>query len=126
VATADLYFCWPPTYDEPVARFSFLILLIALLVCWQPSHSQVRDPSLPKHEQGLDDRMPDGTSRSMAMVKDDQEKSLEDIALIKKAVAELEKDLSRSEFLVSLEAIENAKMIEDLAGNIQNRLKRRR
>jgi hypothetical protein len=107
-----------------VARFSSLILLIALLACWQPSRSQVRDPILP--EQKLDDRLPDGTSRSMAMVKEDQEKSLEDIALIKKAVAELEKDLSRSEFLVSLGAIENAKMIEDLAGNIQNRLKRRR
>ena len=70
--------------------------------------------------------MPDGSSRELAMVKEDQEKSLEDIAEIREAVAELEKDLSRSEFLVSLGALENAKKIEELAKNIQGRLKRRR
>ena len=70
--------------------------------------------------------MPDGSSRELAMVKDDQEKSLEDIARIKEAVAELEKDLSRSEFLVSVGALENAKEIEELAQDIQSRLKRRR
>ena len=60
------------------------------------------------------------------MVKDDQEKSLKDIARIREALAKLEKDLSRSEFLVSLGALENAKKIEELAQDIQSRLKRRR
>lgn len=72
------------------------------------------------------DRMPDGSSQSMAMVKADQEKSLKDIEQMKIALDALEKDLSRSEFLVSLDALKNAQEIEELAQNIQSRLKRRR
>ena len=101
-----------------------LTLLLGLFVSWQPVDGQLRDPQLP--DSLTNDRMPDGSSRELAMVKADQEKSLADIARIKKAVAELEKDLSRSEFLVSLGALENAKEIEELAKDIQGRLKRRR
>ena len=60
------------------------------------------------------------------MVKDDHERSLEDIAKIKEAVAELETELSKSEFLVSLTALKRAEEVEELAKDIQGRLKRRR
>jgi hypothetical protein len=62
----------------------------------------------------------------MAMVKDDQQRSLEDIAKIQRAAADLEEELSKSEFLVSLTALQRAEEIEGLAKDIQGRLKRRR
>ena len=74
----------------------------------------------------MSDRLPDGSSQTIAMVKADQEKSWEDIEQIKAALEALEKDLSRSEFLVSIDALKNAHEIEELAQNIQSRLKRRR
>ncbi len=111
-----------------------LTLLVGLFVSWQPVDGQVANRDSANYQALLptsrgaqgNDRMPDGSSRELAMVRADQEKSLADIARIKKAVAELEKDLSRSEFLVSLRALENAKEIEELAKDIQGRLKRRR
>lgn len=60
------------------------------------------------------------------MVKDDQQRSLEDIAKIQRAAADLEEELSKSEFLVSLTALQRAEEIEGLAKDIQGRLKRRR
>lgn len=101
-------------------------LFIGLLVAPQLAIGQVNvsNPRTPKSQ--VDDRLPDGSSRTMAMVKDDQERSLEDIAKIKDAVAELEKELAKSEFLVSLTALKRAEEIEEWAKDIQNRLKRRR
>ena len=60
------------------------------------------------------------------MVKDDQERSLEDIAKIQEAADELGKELAKSEYVVSLTALKRAEEIEELAKDIQNRLKRRR
>jgi hypothetical protein len=101
-------------------------LFLGLLVALQLAIGQVNisNPRTPKSQ--VDDRLPDGSSRTMAMVKDDQERSLEDIAKIKEAAAEVEKELSKSEFLVSLTALKRAEEIEELAKDIQNRLKRRR
>jgi hypothetical protein len=107
-----------------VARSIVLILLVALLASWQPSHGQLGQHGLSLPD--ADDRLPDGSSQTIAIVKDDQQKSLEDIEKIKTALEALEKDLSRSEFLVSLDALKNANEIEKLAQNIQSRLKRRR
>jgi hypothetical protein len=101
-------------------------LFFGLFVALQPAIGQVSvsNPRTPKSQ--VEDRLPDGTSRTMAMVKDDQERSLQDIAKIQEATAELEKELSKSEFVVSLTALKRAQEIEDLAKDIQNRLKRRR
>lgn len=107
-----------------MARLTPIILLVGSLVCWLPSHGQLRENRIPLPE--VSDRLPDGSSQTIAMVKADQEKSLEDIAQIRTALKALEKDLSRSEFLVSLDALKNAREIEELAQNIQSRLKRRR
>ena len=51
---------------------------------------------------------------------------MKDIAKIRQAATALEEELSKSEFLVSLTALERAEEIEGLAKDIQGRLKRRR
>lgn len=101
-------------------------LFLGLLVALQLAIGQVNisNPRTPKSQ--VDDRLPDGTSRTTAMIKDDQERSLQDVAKIKEAADELEKELSKSEYLVSLKALKRAEEIEELAKDIQNRLKRRR
>ena len=99
-------------------------LFIGLLVALQLATGQIRLPRSPDSE--IEDRLPNGTSRTMAMVKDDQQRSLEDIAKIQRAAADLEEELSKSEFLVSLTALQRAEEIEGLAKDIQGRLKRRR
>ena len=101
-----------------------LATFIGLLIALQLAIGQIKLPSSPNPE--IDDRLPDGSSRTMAMVKDDQERSLKDIAKIRQAAAALEEELSKSEFLVSLAALERAEEIEGLAKDIQGRLKRRR
>ena len=99
-------------------------MFIGLLAALQLATGQIKLPRWPSSQ--TEDRLPDGTSRTMAMVKDDQERSLEDIAKIQQAASDLEKELSKSEFLVSLTALKRAEEIEGLAKDIQGRLKRRR
>jgi hypothetical protein len=122
----SLYIRRAAAYDEPVKRLLPPALFLGLLVALQLAIGQVNisNPRTPKSQ--VDDRLPDGSSRTMAMVKNDQERSLEDIAKIREAADEMEKELSKSEFLVSLTALKRAEEIEELAKDIQNRLKRRR
>ena len=101
-----------------------LATFIGLLIALQLAIGQIKLPSSPNPE--IDDRLPDGSSRTMAMVKDDQERSLKDIAKIREAAGELEKELAKSEYVISLTALKKAEEIESLAKDIQNRLKRRR
>ena len=77
-------------------RLLSLTLFLGLLVALQVAIGQVSltNPRTPKSQ--VEDRLPDGTSRTMAMVKHDQERSLEDIAKIQEAAAEMEKELSKS------------------------------
>jgi hypothetical protein len=107
-----------------VKRLLPFALFFGLLVALQLATGQIRLPRSPNSE--TEDRLPNGTSRTMAMVKDDQQRSLEDIAKIQRAAADLEEELSKSEFLVSLTALQRAEEIEGLAKDIQGRLKRRR
>ena len=101
-------------------------LFLGFLIALQLAIGQVNlsNPRTPKSQ--VDDRLPDGSSRTMAMVKDDQERSLEDIVKIQEAAGELEKELAKSEYVISLTALKKAEEIEGLAKDIQNRLKRRR
>jgi len=121
-----LYIRCAAAYHEPVKRLLSPALFLGLLVALQLAIGQVSisNPRTPKSP--VADRLPNGGSRTMAMVKNDQERSLEDIAKIQEAAAEVEKELSKSEFLVSLTALKRAEDIEELAKDIQNRLKRRR
>lgn len=111
-------------YDEPVKRLLAPALFLGLVVALQLAVGQLRLPRSPNSQ--VEDRLPDGTSRTTAMIKNDQERSLEDVAKIKEATVELEKELSKSEYLVSLTALKRAEEIEEWAKDIQNRLKRRR
>lgn len=84
-------------------------------------------PFPPKRDKPDDDRLPDGRSRRRALLKADHEKSLEDVREILEIAQNLERELEENtEHVLSLEAIEKASEIEDLAKGLGKRLKRTR
>ncbi len=77
-----------------------------------------QEPTLPK-------RLPDGRSRELAILKDDHEKSLDDIAKILELAAELEEEMrEQTEHVTNLESLRKAEKIESLAKSLQRRMKR--
>jgi len=81
--------------------------------------------ALPAQQPTLPDRLPDGRSRELAILKADHEKSLEDIAEIRKLAKELEKEIEKqTAHVTSLESLRKAAKIEDLAKSLQKRMKR--
>ena len=80
---------------------------------------------LAAQERTLPKRLPDGSSRDLAILKSDHEKSLEDIAEIRKLAEELEAEIEQqTEHVVNLESLRKAEKIEDLAKSLQKRMKR--
>ena len=72
-----------------------------------------------------DVRLPNGKSRTMAIVKADHEKSQEDVREILELAEELKNDLDKNdEFVVDLRSLRRAERIEKLAKDIKNRMKR--
>jgi hypothetical protein len=70
-------------------------------------------------------RLPDGTSRAAAVLKDDLKKSREDIAEILTLAKDLEREIEdNQEFAVDVRSLRKAEKIEDLARGIKNRLRR--
>ncbi len=126
----SLYFTRTAPYDEAVARPLLISLLLGLLALSPSAVGQFGGPGrtspIREGDERKEDRLPNGSSRTLAMVKDDQQKSLNDVERILEAAKELEEDLAKSEFLVSLKAVERAEEIEALAKDIQGRLRRRR
>ena len=60
-----------------------------------------------------------------AILKQDHEKSLKDIAEIRELARELEEEMEKhEEHIVDLRTMQKAERIEDLAKNIRNRMKR--
>jgi len=75
--------------------------------------------------QASKDRMPDGRSRKLAVLRNDVDKSREDVKEILELAAELDEELEKNrEYSVSLASVRNAERIEKLAKDIKNRLKR--
>jgi hypothetical protein len=76
-------------------------------------------------EPPMPDRLPDGRSRELAILKEDHEKTLEDIAEIRKLAAELEEEIEeQTAHVTSLESLRKAEKIEELAQRLQKRMKR--
>jgi len=72
-----------------------------------------------------DAKLPNGKSRTMAIVKADHEKSKEDVREILELAQELKDDLDENdEFVVDLRSLRRAERIEKLAKDIKNRMKR--
>lgn len=90
--------------------------------------AQAFPPQLPPPQRpGLppDDRLPDGRSRSRAILKHDHEKTLEMVSELAELARSLEEELEENkEHVLSLGAIEKAEQIEKLAKDVQKRLKR--
>ncbi len=88
------------------------ILGVFLALCLLPAASAQRDT-----------RLPNGKSRSMAIVKQDLEKSKRDIAKVVKLAEELQKEFEAgNEFVVNVQTVRNAEKIERLGRKIKNRL----
>jgi hypothetical protein len=70
-------------------------------------------------------RLPDGRSRSLAVLKDDLQKSREDVAEILTLARDLEREIDENqEFVVDVRSVRKAEKIEELARKIKNRLRR--
>lgn len=92
--------------------FGLLLFLLLLLL-------------LPAGAQRSENRLPDGKSRDLAIMKLDHTKSKEDVAEILELAAALQEDLDESqEYIVDLKSLRRAERIEKLARNIKNRMKR--
>lgn len=79
-------------------------------------------PAVPAQNEA---RLPNGKSRTMAIVKADHEKSKEDLREILALAEELRKDFEENdEFVVDLRNVRRAERIEKLAKDIKNRMRR--
>jgi hypothetical protein len=76
-------------------------------------------------QPGPTDRLPDGRSRELAILKKDHEKTLEDIAELRKLAEALEGELQeQTAHVTNLESLRKAERIEELAQRLQKRMKR--
>jgi hypothetical protein len=70
-------------------------------------------------------RLPNGMSRAAAVLKEDLNKSREDIAEIITLAQDLEREIDENqEFVVDVRSLRKAEKIEGLARRIKNRLRR--
>jgi hypothetical protein len=96
---------------EPQMRRAAWISVLSLLLVPLPAQHNVR--------------LPNGMSRSGAVLKDDLKKSKEDIAEILTLARDLEREIDENqEFVVDVRSLRKAEKIEDLARRIKNRLRR--
>jgi hypothetical protein len=105
-------------YHEAVIRarvFFVLLILAALTVSTGAQQPPVQDR----------DRLPNGKSRKLELIKHEHAKSLEDVAEIIALAQELEAEMERNtEHVVSLESLRKAEQIESLSKRLQRRMKR--
>jgi hypothetical protein len=96
---------------EPHMRRAAWIIVVSLLLVPLPAQRNAR--------------LPNGMSRSAAILKDDLKKSREDIAEIITLAEDLEREIDENqEFVVDVRSLRKAEKIEDLARRIKNRLRR--
>ena len=82
--------------------------------------------ALPQQEPP-EPRLPDGKSRTLAMLQHDYEKSKQDVAEIVKLAQDLQREIERNEqFVVDVDSIRKAEKIEKLSKNIKERFRRLR
>ena len=80
---------------------------------------------LPAGAQQSENRLPNGKSRDLAIMKADHAKSKDDVAEILELAQALQEDLDGSqEYVVDLKSLRRAERIEKLARNVKNRMKR--
>ena len=88
------------------------VLGVLLILCLLPAASAQRDT-----------RLPNGKSRTMAIVKADVKRSKRDIAKVIKLAEELQEEFDAgNEFVVDVQSVRKAEKIERLGRKIKNRL----
>ena len=71
------------------------------------------------------DRLPNGRNRDLVLIKEDHEKTVADIAEIRRLAEELEAELEdNTEHVLSLTSIEKVEKIEELAKGARKRMRR--
>ena len=94
------------------------VCAVSLLACAMLTAGRAQEPKFP-------DRLPDGRSRELAVLKEDHEKSLGDIAEIRTLAEELEAEIeAQTAHVTSLDSLRKAEKIEELAKRLQKRMKR--
>jgi hypothetical protein len=97
-------------------RRSFLRILVLAAGAVPASLAQRPEPP---------DRLPDGRSRQLAILKDSHKKTLEDISEIRTLAEALEREIEeQTEHVMSIDSLRKAERIEELAQKIQKRMKR--
>jgi hypothetical protein len=100
---------------------------LALGLLLVPSASTPQYPApLPKVQKEEEEkRLPDGRLQSIAILKEEHKKSLEDVDEILRLAEDLKKELEKNEeFVLSIGSIRKAEDIEKLAKRVKSRLKR--
>lgn len=102
----------------------WIILMLALLLAL-PLAGQDRSRGLPGPDFGRRprERMPDGRSRTLMILKKDAEKSREDMAKVVELATELRDEVEQNEFhTVDLGSVRKAEEIIKLVKRVKSRL----
>lgn len=101
-------------------RRSIAAILSVVFLCAAGLGAQVGE-----RKRTMPERLPDGRTRDLVILKSDHEKSLADIAKILELAAELEAELKeQTAHVTNLESLRKAEKIEDLSKSLQKRMKR--
>ena len=102
------------------------VLGILLILCLLPT-APAQNNNVTFRSSQRDTRLPNGKSRTIAIVKNDFEKTKRDIAEMIKLAEEFQKQLEGdTEFVVDLRSVRRAEKIERLGRRIKKRLVRLR
>lgn len=99
---------------------------IALLALFAPAAAQRREGSFGRSPGKIRETLPDGRSRTLITLKNDAEKSREDMARVLELATDLQREIEKNEFhTVDLGSLRKAEEIMKLIKRVKARLSRR-
>ncbi len=99
------------------------IVVLALTLALWPAASQNPEPTLDPQPEDI--KLPSGKSQRDEILKAEHQKSLRDIAQIRKLAEELQSDLEKNDYhVLSISSLKKTEEIEKLAHRIRGRMKR--
>ncbi len=98
---------------------------ITLLALVAPATAQRRDGGFGRDRNRTRETMPDGRSRTLVTLKNDADKSTEDMARVVELATELQQEIEQNEFhTVDLGSVRKAEEILKLVKRVKARLSR--
>jgi hypothetical protein len=99
-------------------------LLVIAFAFTLPASSIPQFPE-PPDQPAPEIKLPNGKSQREAILKEEHEKTLRDVARIQKLAGELKTDLEKSDFhILSVSSLKKTEEIEKLARQVRNRMRR--